>query len=433
MMIEFSLFWLFYGIAATLLFWAATLLVILCIRQKRFLLLAAELPVLLLSYLLVQCCTSYTSAPETLTPLLLAVVSLPRGVLLLIALALGALELFLAHNHRRFEQSRITLMSMKEALDSFPSGLCYYLPGGQILLRNEAMDRLCLAITGEEPLSGEILREKLLTEPLPEGCERLRVEEIPLLRLADGTSWSVTEEENPYGRSSVRMLLVNDVTELAQKARSLRELQKKLTRLNEQLLVYNREIVALTAEKELLSARVRLHDEMGTDLLTIRRYIEQGGTEKDRADIEARLRRNVTFVFTGQASQTRDEYELILETAEKLGFTVKVRGELPKAEPQKHVAATAIHECFTNTLRHARGNELDVTIEDENESYVITLCNNGKQPEGPVQETGGLAALRSLTEQLPGGSMEITVVPRLCIRLTLPKEVPYEISSPGGG
>ena len=179
----------------------------------------------------------------------------------------------------------------------------------------------------------------------------------------------------------------------------------------------------MTAERELLAARVRLHDEMGADLLAIRRYIENGGTPRDRENIEARLLRNLTFLTTGQASLARDEYELMLETAEKLGVRVSVIGKLPPQDPQKHVVATAIHECLTNTLRHAHGDELTVSVAEQEENFIISFTNNGDQPSEPIQEKGGLSSLRSLTENT-GGSISISSAPTFSIILTLPKEVP---------
>ena len=314
-------------------------------------------------------------------------------------------------------------MSIKEAMDSLPSGLCFYLPSGHVLMKNLSMDHFCLSATGDSLISGEQLRRQLFAGTLTTGCEMNLIGETPVVRLPDGTSWSVAEQESPFEGTTVHMLLVTDVTEQLQKTRSLREQQRKLTVLNELLATYNREIVALTAERELLAARVRLHDEMGGDLLTIRRYIENGGSPRDRADIEARLRRNLNFLTTGQASLVRDEYELMLETAEKLGVRVAVEGDLPPKDPQKHVVATAIHECLTNTMRHAHGNELTVSAAEREESFVISFTNNGDQPEDLIQEKGGLSSLRSLAEDI-GGSILISVTPAFSVTLTLPKEVP---------
>ena len=427
----FSPFWFAAGVAATVLFWIFLGLTVVYLRQRRFFFLLPNLLLLLACYFLVQCAALYRygARPEegALHRIAFWVFSLPRWSLGLCLAGLAAAAALFLRDQRRFERSRITAMSVKEAMDNLPSGLCFYLPGGQVLLKNLAMERFCLTATGEALLSGALLRRRLFSGALPEGCEREMVGQTPVICLTDGTFHSVQEQEFDFENTRVHALMTADVTEQMKKSRSLGALQKKLTALSEQLVVYNREIVSLTAERELLSARVRLHDEMGADLLAIRRYMELGGSEADQRDIEARLRRNLTFLLTGQASQTRDEYELMLETAEKLGVRVRVTGTLPPEDPQKHVTATAIHECFTNTLRHARGDALDVTVEEGEDAYTVTFRNNGDQPAGPVEERGGLASLRSLTERIPGGRMEIVASPRFAVILTLPKEAPHEL------
>ena len=112
------------------------------------------------------------------------------------------------------------------------------------------------------------------------------------------------------------------------------------------------------------------------------------------------------------------------KTAAQLGVKVTVQGSLPQAEPQKHAAATAIHECFTNTLRHAHGDELRISSEEQGDRYLICLTSNGEQPAGPIRETGGLKSLRELTEYI-GGTMELSYSPVYTVTLILPKEVPH--------
>ncbi len=427
---SFFSFWPLMGLAASILFFGSIHLLVLCVRQKQRGLLIAALALLIVCYLPLQGILSIgvqTERGRVLRSFVFWLVSLPRTLAVLAFLLLGFL-LYLLHRMLLVRgRAEISPMSVKEAADNLPTGMCFYLSGGRVLLVNAAMEAFCRSATGGELISGTLLREKLFSGELSPDCHREMLENTPLLALADGSAWAVSERQILFHDERISLLLVNDVTELYQKMRSLQELRERLDALNRRLTEYNREIVATTAEKELLSARVRLHDEMGADLLAIRRYMEYGGSAQDRADIERRLRRNVGFLLTGQASQARDEYELMLETAEKLGVRVQVEGALPQREPQKHVVATAIHECFTNTLRHAHGDELRVSVEASDDQIRVCFANNGEPPTLPVQEKGGLKSLRTLAEQIPGGRMEIEIEPRFVVKLILPKEVPHAI------
>ncbi|NLD82897.1 MAG: hypothetical protein GX637_01915, partial [Clostridiales bacterium] len=123
---------------------------------------------------------------------------------------------------------------------------------------------------------------------------------------------------------------------------------------------------------------------------------------------------------------------LMLETAEKLGVRILLSGELPATEPQKHVIATALHECITNTLRHARGDELRVSIEEKDGVIRAAFTSNGEQPAEKVQEKGGLSSLRILAQNA-GGNMVLSASPVFSVILLLPKEVPHALQSADRG
>ena len=108
------------------------------------------------------------------------------------------------------------------------------------------------------------------------------------------------------------------------------------------------------------------------------------------------------------------------------GVTLVLDGPLPAREPFKHILATAMHECLTNTLRHAHGDTLYLTVRDREDGLTVVFTNNGTQPETPVQERGGLTALRKLTEEA-GGTMEVVSQPAITVTLKLPKEVEHAL------
>lgn len=347
--------------------------------------------------------------PAGLAALVRWVTGLPAGAVIVFLLLVLVLLTLSARTLRRLERSEITGMSVKEATDSLPSGLCFYLPGGRIVLVNRCMEDLCRQYTGGALVNGERFREALFSG------------ETPLL-LSDGSAWALSERTTDYEGETLHMLMATDVTELHQKNKALREKRRELDALNGRLTDYLREIVTLSTRKEILAARVRLHDDLGADLLVMQHCIREGSSESERAALEQRLRRNISFLNADPAVQFRDEYQLLMQTAARLNVRIIVEGPFPETEPHRHIFVTAIHECFTNTLRHARGDCLRIVIEDRGDTLAAVLTNSGLQPGGPIQEKGGLRSLRRLTEQA-GGQMHICVAPAFSVRLELPKEV----------
>ncbi len=413
------------GMAALLLTFSAAIMAALSIRLKRRIHLAVALLMTAAGYFTYQCSVLavlrnaktgpgrsvsawFSAMPPAAAPLLTAV------------LLAGIVILYLSL--RQYEKNRITPLSVKKAVDSLPSGLLVYVPGGRVLMVNRAMEAFCRRATGSLPINGEEVRERLAEGSLLSGCRRETAGSTPVILLPDGRAWSLSETEAPYGHLVIRRLLVSDVTENYRKTLELRKMHEKLTELNNRLTDYNREIVALTAEKELFSARVQVHDQMGEDLLTMKRYVTYGGDEEERRSIEAMVRRSITFLKNGPKSAGRDEYELILQTAEKLGIHITVSGCLPRTEPARHVTATALHECMTNTLRHAHGDRLRLSVTDTGSCLLAEFTNNGEQPKAPIRETGGLAALRRMAEQA-GIRMDLSSDPAFSLILTIPKEV----------
>ena len=423
---DFSVFWLFAGPLSICLFWASAGLAVLSLRRKRHGFLLCGIILMAGTYYLVQFISYYTEPiandPRTLE-IAVSFAALPHLLHFLLLAGIGSVIGTLYRSLIRYGKNQITPMSVREAVDSLPSGICCFLTDGRILMINTAMQDLCKAL-GRLPLSGKEIREGLFSGMLVSGYRVTALEDTVLIAAPDGTVWSLEKRNGSIDGKAVHSVIATDVTELYQKTVLLRRREEKLSELNERLTEYNREIVSLTAEKEKLSARVRLHDEFGEDLLTIRRYLERGGSEKDREDIRRRLRRNVSFLLTGDVPAAEDEYVLLKKTAAQLGVKVTVQGSLPQAEPQKHAAATAIHECFTNTLRHAHGDELRISSEEQGDRYLICLTSNGEQPAGPIRETGGLKSLRELTEYI-GGTMELSYSPVYTVTLILPKEVPH--------
>lgn len=420
------------GLATLLLFLAACAVLVFAmwLRRLRFVpLIAAAAGI---SFLAFQGAICVVYAPErgylvSEDILANALASLPLGLvwglIFGIALLLGLCYADLA----RLERQKITPTSVKAATDSLPDGLCFYLPGGRIVLVNETMQRLCQTLSGDYLSNGEQFRDRLFEDKRLSAQRHIAEDGILVLELPDGSAWAISESEARDHDRPVFLLMASDVSELLQKSEALRQLREQLAGLNRQLTDYYRDIAALTVQKEILDARVRLHDEMGAELLMMQHCLLHGAGEAEQAEIEARLRYSLSFLNSQPESLRRDEVERILDTARQLGLRILIRGTLPQTATLRHILATALHECMTNTLRHAGGDELHLTLTAVGDRLLARLTNNGAQPAAPIRESGGLKSLRTLTEQA-GGSMTVTVSPVFAVCLDLPKEVDHAIS-----
>lgn len=338
---------------------------------------------------------------------------LPWIVSMVVLVGFSILESYLFRINRRWRVQHITAMSVKEAMDDLPIGICCYEKNGQILLKNHKIETICRAYTGKALLNAVTFRKALTVN----GIE---TDKGTLIQLKNGEVFEVLDRPLNEKNTNLRMLSIVDVTEQYQSTKTLEEKQQEASRLNEELVSYGKQVIESITAREILEAKVKIHDEIGTNLLASKRYILSGGSIEERDAIETILHRNLQYLKQEIAYVPSDEYAVILDAADKLDIRLNVSGALPETEPLRHILVTGIHECLTNTIRHARGDELTVVIEETDGMITARYTNNGNAPEKEIEERGGLAMLRSLVEK-HGGVMRTDFAPRFLLTLQLRK------------
>ena len=130
---------------------------------------------------------------------------------------------------------------------------------------------------------------------------------------------------------------------------------------------------------------------------------------------------------------------------------VELSGVIPGGEPARGILAAAIRECATNTVKHAGGDRLAVTVRPApgetgtgasavhgeagaEQTLVLRLESGGSSastgtpvresggtvPGTPVRESGGLSTLRTLVERA-SGTMQTEAAPdAFRVVITLP-------------
>lgn len=422
--------WLLMAFMAIVLLFTVISLLSLCAQYRRWRSFAACLPLAPICYFLAQAFLVLRTPKDPRGPAYYAlrelVLAPPPWVPAAVLLALTLTAALLWRRMLRWTRSHISPMSVKEAVDSLPVGICCFRPWGRVVLVNTAMVALCRAALGEVLINGERFRRALAQGRLQPGCSRDLMNGEQLLLLPDGTVWSISEQSLDWEGQPLTVLTAAEVSEAYQKTLALEEKNRQLVELNQKLAARNREIVELTIQSEILAARARLHDAMGEDLLMMKKLLRLGSGAGELEALRRRLKRNVSFLRDASEFQVTDEYTVLLQTAKRLGVRVEISGQLPLEEPICRVVATGLHECLTNLLRHARGDLLRMDLRETRDGLTVVFSGNGEPPQGPVRETGGLRILRTITEQ-SGGTMEVSTEHCFTVTLKLNKENPYAV------
>ena len=317
----------------------------------------------------------------------------------------------------RYRKNHVTPDSVKQAMDLLPVGIAFGDADGTVLFRNLVMDRLSAALTG-----------KLFTDwhafMAAAGGEKVS---------AEGRVWQIRLSETPG--SSVQQFTATDITGQAGILNDLQAKNRKLRDIRLRLKIYNRQAERIVIAQELLTARMTVHDMLGSVLLESRHSMNDPASIDEELLLQALRNANTYLLREYEGDDTAvDPLTEAVGTARAIGVKTDLTGVPPAEDGPREVLAAAVRECAANCVKHAEGDRLQVDARRTDAGYTFTLCSNGRPPSGPVRETGGLLSLRTLVENRRGVMrVEDTPAFRLVIGLPLPEAPPdHALNRPEG-
>lgn len=205
----------------------------------------------------------------------------------------------------------------------------------------------------------------------------------------------------------------------------LNQKNKELSSFNKRMRQYGETIEELTIEKETLSAKRNIHDKLGKLLILSRRSLDKDRTEEEKEVLLSTWKNTLITFESRKESENNDTYDELFKAAKDIGIRIIFSGRRPESRKGKKIAVKAIIECMTNTIKHAKGNEVYVSFKERNRFIEIQITNNGEQPKEEIKEGGGLSSLRLLIER-EGGSMKVISFPRFEMNITIEKGEEYD-------
>ena len=181
-------------------------------------------------------------------------------------LLMTAVTLSLLRGVQRWQEHHITATSVKEGVDSLPTGLLYFWNDGRIKLVNRRMMEIARRLTGLSLQDGNQFLARL-----QEGQQEKKE---PILTLPDGKVWSFYHREATLESETLNEVIAVDISEEYRLREELAEENRRLASMNQRLHKLNDMIGEITVEKETLATKIRIHDETGRTMLATRRYLE---------------------------------------------------------------------------------------------------------------------------------------------------------------
>ena len=336
--------------------------------------------------------------------------------LFIIALALLLfITVFLLISMIRRSRKTLSLMAIKESVDSLPCGVLFAEKDGRIVLINNRMDELLTFCFQKKIYDGKDLLLKLMTE------EKVKiVEESPnLIVSVEHKIYLFTEETNHIHGMEVIEIYAKDITLLYKLKHELEEKNKKLSAWNKELKEFSNKIDTYIREKEILSYKVKVHEEIGKLLLQTKHELSLPLDEKRKQELLTRWRYAIDH-FLGEEEEKEDLFLSFQKACEAIGIEASIRGKLPEDKHSQYLFIKACIECATNASKHAKAKHINIEIENKKYSDEITITNDGIPPAQEIVLKGGLASLKTMVEQ-EKGFFHITSTPNFILKLTLRK------------
>lgn len=333
------------------------------------------------------------------------------AVILLLVFSAAAEAVFILYIHT-VNKNTLTPGAVKESLDTLPDGVCFYLSDGQPLLVNAQMNKISGELFGNEIMNVKSFLSNLQSNNSDGKARLISTEPTLVIQTDDEKIWDFRRNVLTVGNSEVQELLAFDVTEQYNLKKELEMRNQRLSDVNERLRKYSREVERITAEKEILTAKMRVHDDVGRSLLAFRSYLAKPQSERDRESLLLMWRYTISVMEKETVPDVQhNEWELLLKAAKAVDVSIEVNGELPEKGRKRDILIAAMHECLTNTVKHAKGNCLYLNIQSGNNALTAEITNNGEQPKADIIESGGLKNLRHTVESA-GGVMAVKSKPR---------------------
>ena len=320
----------------------------------------------------------------------------------------------------KYRKSCLRENAVQESLDNLPSGIVFFDGNGMPKLMNRKMYQICQNLAGRDIQNITELKEAL-EHPLKENV--FYDVDLKVYCFADGSVWKFSEKEiATTAGDRFFQVLASEVSELYRNKVLLKEENQKLQEMSVAMKELSKNVITLTREEEMLSMKMRVHDNLGYSVLAAQRMLLRE-SEADRDVFLSQWKQTLDLLNKDNESVEGEQlHRQVQERAETLGVKIIYTGEKIWESHISELMDIILLEALSNCVRHAGASELYVKSGSEEQEWIIVITDNGQKTEKNVKEGGGLSGIRKRVEQC-GGTLRICAESKFSMTVKIPKEV----------
>lgn len=313
----------------------------------------------------------------------------------------------------------LSVMSIKAAIDTLPTGIMLCETDGRPRLVNNGMKRFVESIGGTLDRGGNSFWKYVYFGELPENTERHMLGACPVIVMPDKTAYMLSRDIFSVREKAYFQTAVTDVTRRWRVNEDLESRCEQLTERSRELAELLKSVDTVCRDREIVAARGRVHDILGQRITIFQRYLNSGKMpSKQKAeelvnDLSERLRHESI------ASPER-RFDDLCETLSSVGVNTFIHGSMPENRNTAECFFKIIREATTNSVRHGFATELNIYFGFDGRSDTLTVCDNGTPPEGEVRYGTGIKGMQRIAVE-NGGVLEIVERPNFTVKSSFPR------------
>ena len=358
-----------------------------------------------------------------------ALVDVPIHLFIIYNVVLCICEAILAIKFTKTIRETIGKNSIKESMDNLPDGICFSKPDGTPLLVNRVMQDISYAVFGNMLANDLVCARDIENNNIKKEARILQRD--PLVIEALGEVWHI----KILIHDNVRETLAYKITLEWGLYQEIKEKNRQIEKINRSLKKYQKNVGEYTRQKEILQAKIKIHDKIGQSLIYFKRYLDMDKKTKEDRDklinlwMESLLMLGEKDDFLSEkndSSKSRAKFEKLISTAKDIGVAVHVEGEIPTSEGDLNLLVEIVHEALNNAIRHGQAKNIWIELDEGNLNIHCKIKNDGILSKDKVVEKGGLKNIRQSIENC-GGKMNIEIDSGFILDLSWPKGGKYDI------
>ncbi len=312
--------------------------------------------------------------------------------------------------------TRISTLSVKEAIDSLNSGILFCEMDGLILLCNRQMLELMAVLTGENERSGIDFLGKLKAGEVLEVCQREYMDDQLIYRLPDHTIWMFSVHEIRIRHETYFMLFAADHTHQWKIAQGLLSQNRALEQREQQLKQRMHDLREECRREELFRAKSWSHDILGQRISLLLRALRE--QRKPDEMLLQSLAEGLNVGLTDTVDESPEHaLQTLIQVYQRLGVLLQIDGQLPNDRERADTFVQIATECVSNAVRHGYATRVTICFRN---GQMMDVENNGTLPDEKFTEGGGIREMRRKAERL-GGSLFVQVRPRFHLCVIIPE------------